>query len=110
MPNPAFDPLLIAVAAPLAVAAAIALGTPKRWVVKLAYAGFAVPALMALHVWLSFADAAKESHGYAFLSDYPTGLGGFGIGLKLGLNGISLPLFVLAGTVGLAAGLFAIQS
>jgi len=30
--------------------------------------------------------------------------------LTLGLNGISLPLFVLAGVVGLAAGLYALQS
>jgi NADH-quinone oxidoreductase subunit M len=37
-------------------------------------------------------------------------LDGLGIGLKLGLNGISLPLFVLAGIVGFAAGLYAIQS
>ena len=105
-----FDPLLVAVAAPLLLAAAIALGAPKRWVVRLAYAGFAVPALMALAVWWEFAGAPREVHGYAFLSSYPTGLERFGIGLKLGLNGISLPLFVLAGLVGLAAGLYAIQS
>ena len=49
--NLPFDPLLVSVAAPLALAAAIALGLPKRWVVRLAYAGFAVPAVMALHVW-----------------------------------------------------------
>src|ERR1039457_4921131 len=110
MSAPAFDPLLISVAAPLAVALAIALGLPKRWAVKLAYAGFAVPALMALGVWWQFGSAAKETHGYAFLSRYSTGLDQFGIGLKLGLNGISLPLFVLAGLVGFAAGLYAIQS
>ncbi|HXQ81056.1 MAG TPA: NADH-quinone oxidoreductase subunit M [Opitutaceae bacterium] len=106
----AFDPLLISVAAPLAVALAIALGLPKRWTVKLAYAGFAVPALMAIEVWWNFSAAAKEAHGYAFLSRYSTGLDQFGVGLKLGLNGISLPLFVLAGLVGFAAGLYAIQS
>jgi hypothetical protein len=37
-------------------------------------------------------------------------LDSLGIGLKLGLNGISLPLFVLAGIVGFAAGIYAIQS
>jgi NADH-quinone oxidoreductase subunit M len=104
------DPLLVSVAAPLAVAASIALGMPKRWVMKLAYAGFGIPALTALWAWWNFGAAAKESHGYAFLSSYSTGLDGFGIGLKLGLNGISLPLFVLAGIVGLAAGLYALQS
>jgi NADH-quinone oxidoreductase subunit M len=110
MSAPSFDPLLISVAAPLAVALSIALGMPKRWVVKLAYAGFAAPALMAIGVWWRFGAAEKEAHGYAFLSSYSTGLERLGIGLKLGLNGISLPLFVLAGIVGLAAGLYAIQS
>jgi len=108
--HPAFDPLLISVLAPLAVALSIALGLPKRYAVKLAYAGFGVPALMALLVWWGFGGAGKESHGYAFLSGYSTGLDGFGIGLKFGINGISLPMFVLAGLVGLAAGLYAIQS
>jgi len=104
-----FDPLLLAIAAPLALAVAIALGLPKRWSVRLAYVGFAVPALMALHVWWHYSAQVPVS-GYAFLTHYSTGLDGLGIGLKLGLNGISLPLFVLAGIVGLAAGLYAIQS
>ncbi len=103
-----FDPLLVAILAPLAVALAIALGLPKRFSVKLAYIGFAVPALMALHCWYHFpADAAG---GYAFVTQYSTGLEAVGISLKLGLNGIALPLFVMAGIVGLAAGLYAIQS
>jgi NADH-quinone oxidoreductase subunit M len=110
MTTTAFDPLLVAVAAPLALAASIALGAPKKWVVRLAYAGFGIPALMALLVWWRFAGAPREAHGFAFLSAYSTGLDRFGVGLKLGLNGISLPLFVLAGFVGLAAGLYAIQS
>jgi len=105
-----FDPLLVSVAAPLAVAASIAVGLPKRFAVKLAYLGFALPALMAIGVWWSFGSAAKEIHGYAFLSNYSTGLDSLGIGLKLGINGISLPMFVLAGLVGFAAGLYAIQS
>ncbi len=104
-----FDPLLLSIAAPLALALAIALGLPKRWSVLLAYGAFAIPVLMALHVWFYFGDVAKD-HGYAFLTRYSTGLDGLGIGLKLGLNGISLPLFVLAALVGLAAGLYAIQS
>lgn len=103
-----FDPLLVAIAAPLAVALAIALGLPKRFSVKLAYLGFAVPALLALYCWYHFpADAAG---GYAFVTQYGTGLSALGISLKLGLNGIALPLFVMAGIVGLAAGLYAIQS
>jgi NADH-quinone oxidoreductase subunit M len=104
-----FDPLLVSIAAPLALALAIALGLPKRWSMLLAYAAFAIPALLALHVWWYFGDAAKD-HGYAFLTRYSTGLEAQGIGLTLGLNGISLPLFVLAGLVGFAAGLYALQS
>jgi len=103
-----FDPLLLAIATPLAVALAIALGLPKRYSVKLAYVGFAVPALLALMCWWQFpADAGAQ---YAFFTRYSTGLDGLGITLALGLNGVSLPLFVLAGIVGLAAGLYAIHS
>ena len=109
MSNLPFDPLLVSMIAPLALALAIALGLPKRWSVLLAYAAFAIPALMALHVWWYFGDAIKD-HGYAFLTHYSTGLEAYGIRLTLGLNGIALPLFVLAGLVGLAAGLYAIQS
>ncbi|HZP60223.1 MAG TPA: proton-conducting transporter membrane subunit, partial [Opitutaceae bacterium] len=103
------DPLLLAVATPLVVALAIALGLPKRWSVLLAYVGFGVPAAIALWLWSRFAGA-PTLHGYAFYSTYNTGLTSLGINLSLGLNGISLPLFVLAGVVGLAAGLYAIQS
>lgn len=109
MSNLPFDPLLVSIAAPLALALAIALGLPKRWSVALAYVAFAIPALMALHAWWHFAAASKD-HGYAFLTQYSTGLDAYGISLKLGLNGIAMPMFVLAGIVGLAAGLYAIQS
>src|SRR3954468_4750354 len=106
LPN---DPLLFSIAAPLALALAIALGPPKRWSVRLSYVAFAIPMLVALYLWWNFSDAAKTS-GYAYVTSYSTGLGGLGIALKLGLNGISMPLFVMAGIVGFAAGLFAIQS
>jgi NADH-quinone oxidoreductase subunit M len=57
-----FDPLLVAIAAPARGGAAIALGLPKRYSVKLAYAGFAVPALLALHCWYHFpADSARTT-------------------------------------------------
>lgn len=103
-----FDPLLLAIVSPLAVALAIAFGLPKRWSVKLAYVGFGLPALLALHTWYHFPSHAGAD--YFFTSEYSTGLDRFGIGLHLGLNGISMPLFALAGIVGLAAGLYAIQS
>lgn len=103
-----FDPLLAAIVAPLAVALMIALGLPKRYSVKLAYVGFGLPALLALHTWYWF--PANAGADYAFVSRYSTGLDRLGISLHLGLNGISMPLFVLAGLVGFAAGLYAIQS
>jgi NADH-quinone oxidoreductase subunit M len=108
MSNLLFDPLFLAIAAPLAVATAIAFGLPKRFSVKLAYVGFGVPLLIALWCWMKFpVDAGAQ---YAFFNRYSTGLDSLGITLALGLNGISLPLFVLAGIVGFAAGVYAINS
>lgn len=104
-----FDPLLLSIATPLALALLIALGLPKRWSVWLSYLAFAVPLLLALHVWWHFNDLPKQD-GYAFLTQYSTGLQGLGITLKLGVNGISMPLFVMAAIVGFAAGLYALQS
>ncbi len=104
------DLLLLSIATPLAVALAIALGLPKRFSVKLAYVGFAVPALIALWLWYHYSSATDLRAGYAFYTSYDTGLHSLGIRLSLGLNGISLPLFVMAGLVGLASGLYAIQS
>lgn len=104
-----FDPLLVSIATPLAVALLIALGLPKRWSVRLAYVAFTIPLLLSLHTWWHFHDVAQQD-GYAFLSQYSTGLGSLGISLKLGLNGISMPLFAMAGIVGFAAGLYALQS
>jgi NADH-quinone oxidoreductase subunit M len=104
-----FDILLLAILSPLALALAMALGLPSGLAKKLAYVAFALPALAGLCVWYRFGDAATVG-SYAFLTSYDTGLQGLGITLKLGLNGISLPLFVMAGIVGLAAGLYALQS
>jgi NADH-quinone oxidoreductase subunit M len=106
--NFSFDPLLLAIATPLAVATAILLGLPKRFSIKLAYVGFGVPALVALWCWANF--PADSGANYVFFHRYSTGLDSVGITLALGLNGVALPMFVLAGVVGLAAGLYAIQS
>jgi NADH-quinone oxidoreductase subunit M len=103
------DLLLLSIATPLAVALVIASGVPVRAAKGLAAAAFAVPALIALFLWSRFSSETLH-HTYAFYKVYETGLQGVGIKLALGLNGISLPLFVLAGIVGLAAGLYAIQS
>ncbi|MBL9203628.1 MAG: NADH-quinone oxidoreductase subunit M [Opitutaceae bacterium] len=102
------DLLLVSIATPLAVALAIFAGLPKRYSVKLAYLGFGVPAAIALWLWSQFPSDPGDT--YAFLSSYPLGLELLGINLKLGLNGISLPLFVMSGVIGFAAGLYAIQS
>jgi NADH-quinone oxidoreductase subunit M len=104
-----FDPLLVSIATPLALALLIALGLPKRWSVRLSYVAFAVPMVLSLMTWIHFNDVQHTS-GYAFLKTYSTGLDAVGISLKLGLNGISMPLFAMAGIVGFAAGLYAIQS
>ena len=104
-----FNPLLASVAAPLLVALAIALGLPKRWSVRLAYVGFGFPVLCALWVAAHFGHVWKPA-GYAYYAAYDTGLSGLGIGLKFGVNGIGMPLYVMAAVVGFAAGLYAIQS
>ena len=100
--------LLLSILAPLLAGVAVALA-PKAAAKPLACAGFGVPLLLALHAWWYF-DVVPHDHGYAFLTAYPTGLTGLGIALKLGLNGLALPLYVMAAVVGLAAGLYALQS
>src|SRR4051812_13418926 len=101
--------LQIAIATPLLSALVIGLGLPKRLSVKLAAVAFVVPALISVWLWSQF--RAGLDNGYDFTSDCATGLSTqVGISLKLGLNGISLPMFALAGIVGLAAGLYALRS
>lgn len=100
--------LQLAIATPLGAALVIALGLPKRFATKLAAAAFTVPALIALWLWSQF--PAEGAQHYQFLSTHDLGLGAFGITLKLGLNGIALPMFLLAAVVGLAAGLYALRS
>ena len=105
--------ILLAIATPLAAALAIGLGLPERLATMLAAVAFAVPAVVALWLWSQFPDYAAipaGRMGFAFYSLHALGLEKIGIHLTLGLNGISLPLFVLAGVVGLAAGLYALQS
>jgi NADH-quinone oxidoreductase subunit M len=103
------NPLLLAIFIPLGAALAIALGLPKRWSVRLAYLGFTAPMLLSLYVWWQFSGAPKSA-GYAFLCTHSTGLDSLGIALRVGVNGVGLPLFVMAGVVGFAAGIYAIHS
>jgi len=105
--------LILAIAAPLAAALAIALGLPDRFTRTAAAVAFAVPAGVALWLWSQFPayEAIPAGHlGFTYYSLHALGLEKIGIHLTLGLNGISLPLFVLAAIVGLAAGLYALQS
>lgn len=70
--------------------------------------GFAIPPLLAIFAWIGYDPSVAG--GYDFITRHNTGLENIGITLHLGLNGISLPLFVMAAVVGLAAGLYAAQS
>ncbi|HEX2860243.1 MAG TPA: NADH-quinone oxidoreductase subunit M [Lacunisphaera sp.] len=100
--------LQLAIATPLVAALLIALGLPKRFSTKLAAVAFTLPALIALWLWAEY--PAEGGAGYHYLSSADTGLAAYGITLKLGLNGIALPMFLLAAVVGLAAGLYALRS
>ncbi len=104
------DPQLLqlAIATPLVAALIIAAGLPKRFSTKLAAVAFTVPALIALWLWWDF--PAGGGADYQYLTNLDTGLGDFGIHLKLGLNGIALPMFALAAIVGFAAGIYALRS
>ncbi len=106
--NLPFDPLLVSIVAPLLAAGMLSLGLPAKLGKAVAAIGFLLPALLALHCWFYFpTDLGAD---YTYLTGYDTGLSYFGINLMLGLNGISMPLFLMAGIVGLASGLYAIQS
>lgn len=104
--------LQAAVAAPLVAAVLMAfsklfpLGAKK----VVAGIGFVVPALAALALCFLF-PCAEKTGGYAFYSGWEAlGVPSLGVWLQFGLNGISLPLFLMAAIVGLAAGLRAISS
>lgn len=100
-----------AILAPLVAAAILLLGgraLSASAVKGVALAGFGLPAVISIWLWAHY--SVEGDAGYAYVTSIPTGLHQWGIMLTLGLNGISLPLFVLAGVVGLAAGLYAMQS
>jgi NADH-quinone oxidoreductase subunit M len=75
-----------------------------------AWLGFFLPAAAALYAWYVGSGYVGGLSDYIFRNNFDTGLGRFGISLELGLNGVSLPMFVLAGVVGLAAGGYAMYS
>ena len=75
---------------------------------KLGYLAFVFPFFSGIILFFRF-DSSVD--GYAFEIFYPRmGLQELKIHFHLGLNGVSSPLFAMAGIVGLAAGLAAIHS
>lgn len=74
----------------------------------LALVGFLVPLVAACYLFSVFDSSLVGA--YNFELKLATGLESLGIWLHLGLNAISMPLFLLAGVVGLAAGLYAMFS
>ena len=75
---------------------------------RIAYIGFGFPCIAGIFLFLNF---DPSSIGYSFQILYERmGLQSLGITFHLGLNGVSAPLFAMAGFVGLAAGLVAIKS
>ena len=85
------------------------LGYPKNeeLLKKVGYLIFGFPFLAGVILFLKF----DSSNGYCFeLLHDRMGLQKLGITFHLGLNGVSSPLFAMAGIVGFGAGLVAIQS
>ena len=80
----------------------------KKMAKKVAYLAFGFPCIAGIILFFNF----DPNHtGYAFEILYDRmGLQSLGITFHLGLNGVSAPLFAMAGFVGLAAALVAIQS
>lgn len=102
--------LLAAILAPLLTGLVLLFGSgfsqgARRSVAAL---GFGLPLIAA--IWLYCQFEASLTGGYNFELRLPTGLESIGIYLHLGLNAISMPLFLLAGTVGMAAGFYAMHS
>ena len=101
--------LVLAVIFPLCMAISMTLGGAMSDLHAKAAAmvGFIVPAVLSLLLAVVY-YGQDYAGGYAFGILQDMGLGNFGIYFHLGLNGISMPLFVLAGVVGLAAGGYAV--
>ena len=84
------------------------LGRNEFFAKNLAYLGFGFPFLAGILLFIRFDGSAG---GYCFEIFHPRmGLQDLKITFHLGLNGVSSPLFAMAGVIGLAAGLTAIRS
>lgn len=84
-------------------------GSFSRFLLKsLGILGFSWPVIVGFVLFSQFNPLLVGE--YNFELRLPTGLEQMGIYLHLGLNGISMPLFLLAGVVGFAAGWYALHS
>lgn len=104
--------LPVAVAVPLFAAFLMSFSKwlPLREKKVIACVGFIVPVVLALVLLCKFPDAERIG-SYAFYTSFEwLGVPALGAWLQFGLNGISLPLFLMAAIVGLAAGLRAIST
>ena len=72
--------------------------------------GFAAPLIAAVTALVRFPAEVDMATGYAFRAELPVRLDKLGIALTLGLDGVSLPMFLLAAIVGAAAGLQALSA
>jgi len=108
-----FTLLLLSIFIPLSAAVVLFLGKSlgNPGVRLIASIGFMLPAIIAVYLWTQFGSAENLFAGYAFHGACDLGLrDSVGITLQLGLNGISMPMYLLAGIVGLAAGIHAMYS
>ena len=80
----------------------------KDKAVKVAYFAFGFPCIAGVILFVNF-DPSQSGYAFQILHER-MGLQSLGITFHLGLNGVSAPLFAMAGFVGLAAGLVAIKS
>lgn len=102
--------LLAAILTPLIAGVVLLFGARFSYITMRAVAvfGFGWPLIVGILLFGLFDPSLAGD--YNFELRLPTGLESLGIWLHLGLNGISMPLFLLAGTVGFAAGLYAMYS
>jgi NADH-quinone oxidoreductase subunit M len=102
--------LLIAVIFPLCMAISMTLGGAMSdlFARAMAMLGFIVPAVISLFLVILYCGLDYNG-GYAFQLISKTGLESLGIFFHLGLNGLSMPMFVLAALVGVAAGGYAVS-
>ena len=86
----------------------LGLGRTDEFAKKLSYFAFGFPCLAGILLFLRFDESVN---GYNFVLLYSRmGLQELKINFHLGLNGVSSPLFAMAGIVGFGAGLAAIGS